>query len=152
MTRLPTYWINIIFSGIYHSFTGGKQKTTDEYLRGGSTISVLPATISLTISFISTVLILGYPAEMYTFGGQFFLAAFGWALGYFLSGIIYVPVLYPLRTTTSNEVQINKPPFEYFYCGGIFSEPVSTSPSFSIISRTKSWQIYQLLLTLFFLC
>ena len=109
MTRLSqSLCFNIHFSGIYHSFTGGKQKTTDEYLRGGGSISLLPETISLTISYISTIMLLGHPAEMYTFGGQYFLAIFGWALGYFLSGIIYVPVLYPLRTTTSNEVLINK--------------------------------------------
>ena len=92
------------FPGIYHSFTGGKQKTTDEYLRGGSTIGILPATLSLTISYMSSITVLGYPAEMYTFGGQYLLNSFGWALGYFLSGFIYVPVLYPLKTTTTNEV------------------------------------------------
>ena len=53
---------------------------------------------------MSSIMVLGYPAEMYTFGGQYVLNSFGWALGYFLSGFIYVPVLYPLKTTTTNEV------------------------------------------------
>ena len=90
--------------GIYHSFTGGKQRTTNEYLRGGNTISVLPATLSLTVSFVSSIMLIGWPAETYEFGGQFFLSGFGFALGYFLSAYIYVPVFYPLGTTTSNEV------------------------------------------------
>ena len=54
--------------GIYHSFTGGKQKTTDEYLRGGQTIAIWPAILSLSVSFMSSVSMLGLPAEIYTFG------------------------------------------------------------------------------------
>ena len=73
---------HLIFPGIYHSFTGRKQKTTDEYLRGGGAIGVLPATLSLSISYMSLIMVLGYPAEMYTFGGQYVLNSFGWALGY----------------------------------------------------------------------
>ena len=93
-----------LFAGVYHSFTGGKQKTTHEYLRGGDRISVWSAALSLTVSFMSAASMLGYPAEIYTFGGQFWLGTLGWALGAFLSAVIYVPVLYPLQTTTSNEV------------------------------------------------
>ena len=90
--------------GIYHSFTGGKQKTTDEYLRGGQTIAIWPAILSLSVSFMSSVSMLGLPAEIYTFGGQFWLGTLGWTLGHFLSVLVYVPVLYPLQTTTANEV------------------------------------------------
>ena len=90
--------------GIYHSFTGGKQKTTDEYLRGGQTIAIWPAILSLSVSFMSSVSMLGLPAEIYTFGGQFWLGTLGWTLGHFLSVLVYVPVLYPVQTTTANEV------------------------------------------------
>ena len=91
---------------MYHSFTGGKQKTTDEYLRGGNTIRFRPASVSLMVSFASSILVLGCPAEIYTFGGQFLLDGVGFALRYVLSGLIYVPVLYPLNTITANEVRI----------------------------------------------
>ena len=95
-----------IISGIYHSFTGGKQKTIDEYLRGGQTITLLPAVLSLSVSFVSSVAMLGLAAEIYTFGGQFWLSTISWPLGHILSVLIYVPVLYPLRTTTANEVYL----------------------------------------------
>ncbi len=95
----------VILSGIYHAFTGGRQKTTEEYLRGGGQIGVLGASVSLTVSFISSILILGYPAEIYSFGSQYWVGNFGWAfLAPVLSAVVYVPVLYPLQTTTSNEV------------------------------------------------
>ena len=45
-----------------------------------------------------------FPAEIYTFGGQYFIGNFGWALGAVLSCMVYVPVLYPLGTITANEV------------------------------------------------
>ena len=69
-------------------------------------IQVLPATLSLTVSFISSILILGDPAEIYTFGGQFFLSKFGWALGAVLAALVFVPVLQPLGTSSVNEVDI----------------------------------------------
>ena len=84
--------------------TGGHQKTTKEYLMGGDKISILPAAISLAVSFISSISILGHPAEIYTFGGQYFLAKIGTCLGSVITCLIFVPVLYPLKTVTSNEV------------------------------------------------
>ena len=51
-----------IYLGIYHSCTGGKQRTTDEYLRGGKDIGVIPAALSLTVSFVSSIMIIGWPA------------------------------------------------------------------------------------------
>ena len=53
------------FSGLYHSFSGGKQKTVKEYVQGDGRIKLIPAAISLTVSFISSILILGYPAEVF---------------------------------------------------------------------------------------
>ena len=60
------------------------------------------------VSFASSILVLGCPAEIYTFGGQYLLDGVGFSLGYILSGLIYVPVLYPLNTITANEVRILK--------------------------------------------
>ena len=52
------------YLGIYSLFTGGKQKTVSEYVQGGGRIKLLPAAISLTVSFVSSILVLGYPAEV----------------------------------------------------------------------------------------
>ena len=84
------------------------KKPTDEYLRGGQTIAIWPAILSLSVCFMSSVSMLGLPAEIYTFGGQFWLGTLGWTLGHFLSVLVYVPVLYPLQTTTANEVIVDR--------------------------------------------
>ena len=65
-------------------------------------VSIWPAALSLTVSYMSSILVLGYPAEMYSFGSQNWLGIFGWSLGALLSVLIYVPVLYPLKTITAN--------------------------------------------------
>ena len=91
----------IFLIGLYHS---GRQRSTSEYLMGNHNIQVIPAAMSLTVSFISSILILGEPAEMYTFGGQLWISKFGWMLGAVLSTVIFVPVLHPLKLTSVNEV------------------------------------------------
>ena len=88
-------------AGLYHS---GRQRSTSEYLMGNRDIQVVPAALSLTVSFISSILILGEPAEMYTFGGQLMISKLGWVLGAVLSTVIFVPVLHPLKLTSVNEV------------------------------------------------
>ena len=59
---------------------------------------------------MSSVSMVGIPAEIYTFGGQYMLCGIGWTLGNILSVLIYVPVLYPLQTTTANEVCLEPVP------------------------------------------
>ena len=53
--------------GIYHAIKGWKKtSTTDDFLMGDRNLKVLPLTVSLAVSVISAVTILGLPAEMYT--------------------------------------------------------------------------------------
>lgn len=93
--------------GFYHSFTGGKQKTTNEYLMGNRQMNILPVTISMTVSYISTITMLGYPAEMYAFGAQFSLGIIAIGIGGCLACAVFVPVFYPLQLTSVNEVGHN---------------------------------------------
>ena len=102
--------VMLIFScaiGLYHSCTGGKQQTNDEYLMGNRQMKLVPSTISMTVSFLSSILILGIPAEMYQFGTQFFMASCGLALAAVFAAYIYVPVFYPIKMTSINKVSDN---------------------------------------------
>ena len=78
--------------GVYHAFTANQ--SNDEYLMGGKSIGVLPMAISLCASFNSAYMILGIPAEIYSFGSQFYVMILGTGLGVFLAGEIWIPVLY----------------------------------------------------------
>ncbi len=59
--------------------------------------------LSIIASYVSALTILGYPAEMYAFGGQWWLHAAGTAIGAILAVLVFIPVLYPLRLVSLNE-------------------------------------------------
>src|ERR1700733_14943715 len=75
----PDYLILIAFLaisvgiGIYHSLTGGRQKTTAEFIMANRALKVLPTTLSLLVSYQSAITILGTPAEMYSYGPQYMI-------------------------------------------------------------------------------
>lgn len=90
--------------GIFYACIGGRQKTTAEFLMGGRSLQLVPVAISILVSFMSAILILGTPAEMYTQGTQYFMYMFGIMLAIILASQLFVPLLYPLQLTSSFEV------------------------------------------------
>ncbi|XP_046563516.1 sodium-coupled monocarboxylate transporter 1-like, partial [Haliotis rubra] len=90
--------------GIFHAFSGNKQNTTGEFLMGGRQMKTVPLAISILVSFMSAILILGTPAEMYREGTQYYLYTFGLTVAIVVSTLLYVPLLYPLKYTSSFEV------------------------------------------------
>ncbi|XP_076114586.1 sodium-coupled monocarboxylate transporter 1-like [Mytilus galloprovincialis] len=89
--------------GIYHGFTGGRQRTTREFLMADRKMSCLPVAVSILVSFQSAILILGAPAEMYTKGTQYYLYTFGQMLAVVMATILFVPLFYPLKMTSIYE-------------------------------------------------
>jgi sodium-coupled monocarboxylate transporter 8/12 len=53
---------------------------------------------------MSAILILGTPAEMYTAGTEYFIYLFGIILAIIIAAQVFVPLLYPLKLTSSFEV------------------------------------------------
>ncbi|ELU15287.1 hypothetical protein CAPTEDRAFT_171192 [Capitella teleta] len=90
--------------GVYHSLTGGRQKTTQEFLMADRKLSVLPTMLSLLASYQSAIMILGNTAEMYNWGIQAWVVGL---LAILLSTIIaerlFVPWIYPLGLTSTYE-------------------------------------------------
>ena len=50
--------------GLYYALSGGKQRTTSEYLVGNRQMMIIPVAISLMVSFESSIMMLGTPAEV----------------------------------------------------------------------------------------
>ena len=90
--------------GLYHAFTGGKQKTQKEFLLANRNMYTIPTAISMTVSLLSSVLILGYLAEMYIYGTQLWMYSIGASLSCVFAGLLFVPLLYPINLTSSFEV------------------------------------------------
>lgn len=70
---------------------------------GNRNMQLFPITISIMASFISAILILGTPAEMYTAGTLYMFYIIGACIGCIVAAMWFVPLLYPLKLTSSYE-------------------------------------------------
>ncbi len=98
------FLVTSLVIGIVQACIGGKQKTQSEYLLADRGMRILPVSMSILVSYLSAILIIGTPAEVYTGGTQYWLYAVGGSLGCMGSAMIFVPLLYPLKLTSSYEV------------------------------------------------
>ena len=92
--------------GLYYALSGGRQRTTSEYLMGNRQMKILPVALSLMVSFESSITMLGYPAETYVYGMMFWLSIVALMLSVMLGVRILVPLVHPLKLTTLYEVCI----------------------------------------------
>ena len=90
--------------GIYHALSGGKQKTTSEFLLADRTVHPVVAAVSLVASFVSGIAMLGVPAEMYMYGTMYWLYGLSMILCGLITGIIFIPVYMRLEITGGYEV------------------------------------------------
>lgn len=89
--------------GIYYRLTGGKQKTTKEYLLAGRQMSILPVAFSLMTSFMSAVTLLGVSMENYQYGTMFVFINISYILSTPAAAYLILPVFYRLKTASVYE-------------------------------------------------
>ena len=99
-----------VLIGIWHACMGGKQKTTAEYLLGNRQLSFLPVSISILVSFLSAITLLGLPAEIYTYGTQFYLTIIGYIIICSVVSTVFIPMFRRINITCVNEVRIQSAP------------------------------------------
>ena len=90
--------------GIYHAFTGGKQRTTKEFLFANRGMMGIPVALSLLASFMSAITILGVPSEIYTYGTQYWLIIASYVILFPSVALIFVPVFRAVEISSSYEV------------------------------------------------
>ena len=93
------------FIGIYFAY-GGKQSSTTEYLMAGRNMHWFPVFVSLLVSYLSAITLLGVPSEIYTYGVQYVVLCFSYFLLIGAGAIIFLPIFYRLQVVSSNEVCI----------------------------------------------
>lgn len=89
--------------GLFFRFTGGRQKTTQEFLMAGKNMSIGPVAFSLMATYMSAISVLGIPAETYLHGTQFFMWVVGMPVGGIFAGYGLLPVFYNLEVSTAYE-------------------------------------------------
>ncbi|XP_023950281.1 putative sodium-dependent multivitamin transporter [Bicyclus anynana] len=92
-----------IVIGLYFRFSGGKQKTNDEYLLADRNMSIFPVAVSLMASFMSAITLLGLSAENYYFGMQFAVINIAYGIATPVASRLYLPVFFGLQKTSTYE-------------------------------------------------
>ncbi|XP_012938808.1 sodium-coupled monocarboxylate transporter 2 [Aplysia californica] len=98
----------VIFSvvGLYHAINDRRRKkeNPNEFLLGGRSMSVFPVAMSLTVTFMSALTILGTPVEMYVYNTMFMYLMLALVLAMCSAGIIFIPFFYKLGVTSTFQV------------------------------------------------
>lgn len=89
--------------GIYYRYTGGKQKTTQEYLMADQSMTTFPVSFSLMASFMSAISLMGVSNESYEFGTIFCVINIAYVLSTPIAAYFFLPVFYRMRTTSVYE-------------------------------------------------
>ncbi|XP_037296555.1 putative sodium-dependent multivitamin transporter isoform X2 [Manduca sexta] len=89
--------------GLYFRFSGGKQKTNEEYLMANRNMSILPVAVSLMASFMSAITLLGVSAENYYYGMQFVVINISYGIATPIISRLYLPVFFGLQKTSTYE-------------------------------------------------
>lgn len=94
--------------GLYHALTGGRQRTTREFLMADRNMRCLPVSLSLIASFQSAVAIIGVPAEIYSNGTQYWFIGCAYILGLLIPAHVFIPVFYRLRLSSVYQVRYQR--------------------------------------------
>lgn len=89
--------------GIYFAWKD-RNKDTDEFLMAGKNMSPLPVTMSLVASFLSSITVLGWPAEVYYNGMGIWLTLFATFFEVLFTAELILPIFYRLNLTSVNKV------------------------------------------------
>ena len=102
-----------LFQGLKPCFTK-KAESAQEYLVANRSMSIFPVALSILSAFLSAILILGTPAEIYTEGIMYWMYVWGMMLSCVFATLLFVPLLYPLKLTSSYEVSQDPHPYSKF--------------------------------------
>lgn len=86
--------------GIYFAVIGRKKNTTLNYFLGDRELKYGPVALSLVVTFQSSIMLLGFPAEVYLFGFMICLFNIGQCAAIYISTRMVVPLMYPLKITS----------------------------------------------------
>ena len=84
---------------------GARQNTTAEYLLGNRQMKSWPIAISILVSFLSAISLLGLPGEIYTYGTQFYVVILSYVLVCAATSTVYIPMFRRIKITSVNEVR-----------------------------------------------
>ena len=86
--------------GLFFAFCKKKDYSSSDYFFGGKKMHSVPVALSFVVTFQSSLMILGFPAEVYGYGMKYSLTLIGIGTSFILGAIVAVPVFRPLKITS----------------------------------------------------
>ena len=90
--------------GIFYAIKDRRKNTTEEYLLAGRSMNPFPVAMSLVSSFVSAIMIIGTPAEVYVNSTMYGWQAVGMVITAIGAAHIFIPVFYNLGVTSVFQV------------------------------------------------
>ena len=91
--------------GIYFGYKQRKQMTSEEYLLASRSVSWMPICISIIVSFLSSVGVMGITANMYSNGITFGLRTLALIIPVMINAEMVAPIFRELKLISVNEVK-----------------------------------------------
>ncbi len=89
------------FTGLYHACVGEGQKSTAKFLMADRSMMSIPVAISVIASYLSAITILGVPAEVFTYGIQYWMVIWSFFIAIPVTALIFIPVFHGLGLTSA---------------------------------------------------
>lgn len=93
--------------GIFYAIKDRRKNSTEEYLLAGRSMNPFPVAMSLVSSFVSAIMIIGTPAEVYVNSTMYGWIAVGMIITATGAAHIFIPVFYNLGVTSVFQVCAN---------------------------------------------
>ncbi|KAF8355515.1 hypothetical protein PRIPAC_97138 [Pristionchus pacificus] len=102
-----------VSTGVYHAlkshfFPSTTSSKKDDYLMGGRQMPSLPVALSLLTTFLSGILMLGVPAEIYLRGTQIWLNFIVGVISSIITCHVFLPVFYKMNSTCLHEYFVKR--------------------------------------------
>lgn len=92
--------------GLYYACCKEKQSTVKDYILANRKLKIFPVALSMTVSFQSSIMLLGNPAEIYVYGIPFMWQVVGLVLSNLFAMWSVIPLIHPLKITSIYEVSL----------------------------------------------
>ncbi|XP_067672324.1 sodium-coupled monocarboxylate transporter 1-like [Haliotis asinina] len=119
--------------GLFFAIKDRNNVTSKEYHLGGKNMNILPVAMSLLVTFLSALTLLGTPVEMYNYSTMFWWLCLAFVSAMVLASVVFTPFFYNLQVTSV---------FQYLELR--FSKPVRLLASFIYILQTCTYMSFVL--------
>ncbi|UJR17232.1 hypothetical protein I4U23_004127 [Adineta vaga] len=89
--------------GVIFGFIKSKKTSTEEYFLADGKMHVFPTALSIMVSFLSAITILGTPSEVYMSGTMFWYQAAAWSIASMMTAFIFMPKFREMKFTSIYE-------------------------------------------------